>query len=104
MNTDLIVYLVDSCTFCVIKEDMLAETHFVKASTVRVDNRGCRKQKILDYEIETRRIISSINREIRRSRKQKILDYEIETTRYLWRETATLVVENKRFSITRLKR
>ena len=53
MKTDLTIYLVDSYSFNVLIEDMLTETPFVKSSTVRVDNRGCRKQKILDYEIET---------------------------------------------------
>ena len=43
MNTDLTDYFVDSYTFCVIKDDMLTEIPFVKASTVRDENRGCRK-------------------------------------------------------------
>ena len=62
-----------------------------------------RKQKILDYEIETRIPNASMTILIV-GRKQKILDYEIETRIREFRWYCPSLVENKRFSITRLKR
>ena len=61
-----------------------------------------RKQKILDYEIETNEK-SDLSKITVFSRKQKILDYEIETIYSILDYRQVYKVENKRFSITRLK-
>ena len=62
----------------------------------------CRKQKILDYEIETA-VWQAASEKPHQSRKQKILDYEIETHCFVISAESNDGVENRRFSITRLK-
>ena len=60
------------------------------------------KDKILDYEIETKTRRSSWR--FRLTWKDKILDYEIETTASTQRRSPNAFLEKIRFSITRLKR
>ena len=60
------------------------------------------KDKILDYEIETIKKVSSVYSRSW-SWKDKILDYEIETSNLPSASTPVMRLEKIRFSITRLK-
>ncbi len=64
--------------FLLVENTSLAETRVVKVGPVRLQNRCCRNQKKLDYEIETYHVNVSIEFDCI-CRNQKKLDYEIET-------------------------